>query len=301
MNLHKEFRSFYCNNYPQDMEQAIELFGIFGLLDVRLDTTKTTSELIVEHIFLHYDKHSKYLNAITGLNPNAKKILRAISINDRKILSCFKKAHLGNIYGGIAVEVLTRSNIIAVEYSREEDKRKTKPKLKKAEARYRISDKLYILDPFVRFWFYCVYPFEQEIAKKDFTNALEYFQEHQSHFGSFLFERLSKIMMKLHLKKQEIVALDSYWDAKTEIDILVETRSGIVLGECKWSKHTISKNELNKLHEKAKELKIAPTEFVLFARRGFSKELYKLQGQQLTLFSAKEFELLIKRVPFDAK
>ncbi len=46
MKLLEQFRSFYIQNYPDDMETQISYFAVFGGLDWDIDTTKPISELI---------------------------------------------------------------------------------------------------------------------------------------------------------------------------------------------------------------------------------------------------------------
>ena len=280
------------------MERSIELFAIFGGLDVTLDCTKTTQMLILEHIIQNYEQLALEMDKLLLYDKNAKKLLAALARNDRKIFSSFKKAHLNNLNGGIALDFLQRHKLLHVEHSREEDKRKLKPKLKKTEAKHRISDKFFITYPFVRFWFWFIFPHVKELQRQNYTPVLQMFQKEQTNFTSFVFEQLSAILLDYYLQEEQIESLASYWDADMEIDILAKTKNEhIYLAECKWSNHSISKKELNKLEEKAKQLKIEPKQFLLFAKRGFSKELYSLEGEKVGLFSSDDFSLLLKTRP----
>ena len=147
------FKSFYYRNYPSDMESAVELFAIFGGLDIDIDVTKLKKELIYLHILQNYKALEQLIKKLVVNDKNAMKLLRALSIGDRRIFSSFKKAHLNNINGGIALQFLEAHGLVTIEYSREVDKRDIKPKLSKEEARHRISDKFLIVYPFVDFGF----------------------------------------------------------------------------------------------------------------------------------------------------
>ena len=48
------------------------------------------------------------------------------------------------------------------------------------------------------------------------------------------------------------------------------------------------------LQEKCEKLDIEAYQVVLFSKRGFSKELKQMQGKNLALYSAEDFEALLK-------
>ena len=116
-----------------------------------------------------------------------------------------------------------------IEYSREEDKRKIKPKLSKEESKHRISDKFLFAYPFLRFWFYFIYPHKKEIKQGEFKTFFALYEKRKNSYTSLVFEELSRIMLNYHIRDEEIESIDSYWDANVEIDILIVTMITISL------------------------------------------------------------------------
>jgi len=295
MEILEQFRAFYKRNYPDDMEKAIELFSIFGRRDVVLDVTQDIDALIYTHILQNFTLHQEYIETLLHHNIHAKRLLYAFSRGDRKIFSAFKKARLNNQNGGVTLGFLQQEGIVRIEYSREEDKRLIKPKLKREEAKHRISDKFLITDAFVRFWFFFIYPFEKEISKGDYENFFSAFHKEFPRYISLVFEELSGVLLDYYLQDEELESVGSYWDANVEIDVYIVTKKGsIYVAECKWTNHKINKKELNKLLEKTQQLRISPSKIVLFSKRGFSKELLRLADKNLLLFSVEDFKILVR-------
>ncbi len=292
------FRSFYYRNYPVNMESAVELFSIFGGLDIEIDTSCHIHLLIIEHVFKRFKEIESGIDRLVFGDKSALKLLRALSKGDRRIFSSFKKAHLNNLNGGIALNLLEQNGLVKIEHSREQDKREIKPKLSKEEARHRISDKFLIVYPFLRFWFYFVYPHREEIAKGEFKSCLEEFEQKRYAYTSLVFEELSRILLSYYLRDEIIENIDSYWDADVEVDIFVETKKHhIYIAECKWTNRKINKKELNKLQEKCDLIDVQPTQLIFFSKRGFSKELTGMAGKDLALFSVEDFAKLLKTKP----
>jgi len=280
------------------MESAIELFSIFGGLDIEIDVSQKKEALILKHILKNFSLLEEYINQLLSHNKNAIKLLRALSIGDRKMFSSFNRAKLNNINGGIALQFLQEHKLVGIELSREQDKREIKSKLSKEEARYRISDKFFILYPFLRFWFYFVYPHYKEIKQHNYKEFFEEYEKKKYSYSSLVFEELSQILLNYHLRDEIIESIGSYWDANSEIDILAITkRQHLYVAECKWTNHKINKKELNKLQEKCELMQIKPTQLIFFSKRGFSKELLTMEGVSLALYSVDDFILLVKNKP----
>ncbi len=295
--LLNQFRSFYFENYPDDMELQIEYFSVFGGLGRAIDTSKSIACLIEELILKNFDALHEQIEQLTlGVKAN-KRLLRALAIGDRRIFSAFNRAGLNNGNGGAALNYLQEKGVLQIEYSREETPKAKYPhaKLKREDARRRVSHKVLFSQPFVRFWFYFIVPHAKEIQEGNFENILKDFEIKQNSYTSLVFEELSEILLNYNLREAPIVSSGSYWDAKVEIDILTITHNGkIYVAECKWTNHKINKKELHKLLEKCEKLDIHPTQIVLFSKRGFSKELMNHQGKELALYSAEDFNTLLK-------
>jgi len=295
--LLEQFRSFYFRNYPDDMEQLIEYFSVFGGLGWSIDTSKPITELIESVILENFSTLNEKMQELTLDEPNNKRLLRALAVSDRRIFSAFKRAGLNNANGGSALNYLQEKGLITLEYSREEPARSLSPngKLKREVARHRISHKVLFTQPFVRFWFYFIAPHTKDILEKNYENLFADFALRQNSYTSLVFEELSEILLNYHIRDSQILSSGSYWDANIEIDILTITDDEkTYIAECKWTNHKITKKELHKLEQKCENLDIEPTQIALFCKSGFSKELLTLAGKNLALYSSEDFEALLK-------
>ncbi len=281
------------------MENLIEYFSVFGGLNWTIDTTKPIELLVREHILENFDSLSKKIDEMTLKKRENRALLRAFAVGNREIFSAFNRAGLNNANGGSALNYLQEKGILQIEYSREEPARSLNPhgKLKREVARHRISHKALFCIPFVRFWFYFIYPHEREIAVGKYDNFLKKFKLQQYSYASLIFEELSEILLNYHLRDSQILSSGSYWDANIEIDILTITKDEkIYVAECKWRNHQVTKVEWLKLLQKCEQLGIKPKQIILFSRSGFSKELMQHQGSELALYDAKDFIALLKNI-----
>jgi len=295
--LLEQFRSFYFRNYPDDMETLISYFSIFGGLGWDVDTSKPVEELIESLILKNFDILYAKIQELTDNSQENRRLLQALAIGDRRIFSAFKRAGLNNGNGGGALNFLQERGLIQMEYSREQDPREKNPnaKLKRREARHRISHKVLFTHPFVRFWFYFIAPQIKNIQEKNYEPLFEKIEERRHSYVSLVFEELSELLLNYNLRDSQIISSGSYWDANIEIDILTITDTEkVYVGECKWKNHKVNKKELHKLREKCESLEIEPTQIIFFSKRGFSKELEQMRGSSLALYSADDFEALLK-------
>ena len=297
--LLEQFRSFYARHYPDDMEKQIEYFSIFGGLGWRVDIDKSLEELIISEILDNYGHLHNELSALSLDEPEYARLLHALATGDRRLFKAFNRAGLNNKNGGAAIDFLQNNHILEMQLSRERDPRELHPnqKLKREDARHRISHKMRFTKPFIRFWFYFIYPHSREIQQGIYENMLKRFQIHQYSYTSLVFEELSELLLDYYTRDDQILTSGSYWDANIEIDLLAITKSQkIYVGECKWTNHKINKKELHKLLDKCVRLGISPAKILLFAKRGFSKELLQMQSPTLALYSAEEFSILLKNI-----
>ena len=297
LKLIEQFRSFYFRNYPSDMETQISYFAIFGGLGWDVDTSRPLKELVQSIIIENFDQLHHKLKILTEDEPTHKRLLQALAIGDRRIFSAFKRGGLNNANGGAALQYLQEVGLIQMEYSRERHPRERSPdgKLKRRDARHRISHKVLFTHPFVRFWYYFIAPQIKNIKSANYTELYANIDAHINSYTSLVFEELSEVLLNYNLRESQIISSGSYWDANLEIDILTITQNGkIYVGECKWKNHKINKKELHKLREKCEKLGIEPTQIIFFSKRGFSKELLQMQGKELALYSAEDFSSLLK-------
>jgi len=302
LKLLEQFRSFYFRNYPDDMEIQISYFSIFGGLGWDVDTSLSIHSLIETLILENYEVLNAKMQKLTQDDPLNKRLLQALAVGDRRIFSAFKRAGLNNGNGGAALNFLQESGLIQMEYSREQHPREKTPnaKLKRRDARHRISHKVLFSHPFVRFWFYFITPQIVNIKKKNYEVLHSNITQHLNSYTSLIFEELSEVLLNYNLRDAQIISSGSYWDANIEIDILTLTNDHkIYVSECKWTNHFINKKELHKLNEKCVKLNIEPTQIILFAKRGFSKELEQLKSSSLVLYSSEDFQALLKNTSKD--
>ncbi len=297
LRLLEQFRSFYFKNYPDDMETQISYFAVFGGLDWEIDTTKDLKELIHTLVLENFEELYEKLQELTLGDKSYKRLLRALAVGDRKIFSAFNRAGLNNGNGGAALNYLQEKGLIEMEYSRESHPRENTPngKLKRADAKHRISHKVFFTYPFIRFWFYFISPNFKAIQEGDFEKVLEDFELRHNSYTSLVYEELSELLLNYNLRDAHIISSGSYWDANVEIDILTVTENQkIYVGECKWTNHKVNKKELHKINDKCQRLNIVPTQIALFSKRGFSKELEAMAGANLALYSSEDFQALVK-------
>ncbi|MEA3374028.1 MAG: DUF234 domain-containing protein [Campylobacterota bacterium] len=297
--LLRQFRSFYARHFPNDMEQHIEYFAIFGGLGWDIDIDAPLDKLITGHILDNYGHLYNAISARTLGEPMHHRLLSALAIGDRRIHSAFKRAHISEAAGGEALDYLRHAGLLEMEYSREKLPEKLYPKqqLKKEIRRHRISHKMHFTSPFLRFWFYFIAPFHKQIEKGEYEPVLERFHERQQSFTGRIFEELSDLLLTTHRSDDPIIDSGSYWDRQVEIDILAQTQQGrTIVGECKWTNHKINRSELGKLQEKCERVGITPDQIVMFSKRGYSNELKRSDNPSLLLYDASDFSQLLQNI-----
>lgn len=295
--LLNQFRSFYFRNYPDDMETQITYFSVFGGLGWDIDTTIPLEILIEKHILENFSTLNEKIEQLTLGEQNNKRLLRALAIGDRRIFSAFNRAGLNNGNGGAALNFLQEKGLVSIEYSREEPAKSLNPnkKLKRSIARHRISHKVLFTQPFVRFWFYFIAPHTKDILEKNYENLFQDIHTKKHSYTSLVFEELSEVLLNYHIRDSQVISSGSYWDANIEIDILTITdKEETFVAECKWTNHQVNMKELHKLNEKCEKLGLQATQIAFFSKRGFSKELLSNQGKDLALYSAADFNALVK-------
>jgi hypothetical protein len=295
--IKQQFRSFYFRHMIHDMEKFIEYFSVFGGLGWQIDIDMSLEELIEKEILDNFGALHNQITLLTTEEPQYARLLTSLARGDRRIFSAFNKSGLSNLYGGISLKHLQNSGVLEAEYSREEPPLKNGQKLKREVARNRISHKMRFTSPFLRFWFYFISPLRASIETGDYEKFFEFFRIHHQSFVGFTFEELGNAMMKMKFSSLGLINSGSYWDRHIEIDLMATTQKGeLIVGECKWKNHKMNKKELNRLGEKCEKVGFKPDYFVLFAKRGFSKELLSLQDNKIRLYCCDDFEDLLLNV-----
>jgi len=306
-SLLRQFRSFYIQNYPHSLEDAVDYFAVFGGLGWEIDTDRPLIELIEEVILENYGHlHNQIIDLTLG-DSLYHALLSGIALGDRRTHSAFKRARVSEETGKRAIRYLCSSGIIELEPSRELPPQKEYPnqKLKKEiekhrisdKLKHRISDKLHFTMPFLRFWFSFVSPLNKGIQQGKYDEVRARFANREQNFASLVFEKLSIELLKKSFEEDPVEEVGSYWDRQVEIDILARTRSGkVIVGECKYTNTKVNKSELSKLRDKCAMAGFQPDIIALFSKRGFSNELESLQGRELHLYSVNDLKTLLEDI-----
>jgi hypothetical protein len=291
MNLHQpslkdQFSLFFAQNQPNNMEEAIENFAIFGAYQKKVDTSLPLIESIKNIILKNYKYIRTQVNNSTNGNAQAHRLLTAFALGDTRIHSAYKNAKLSDEEGDIILDALLKSNLV-FELNAINSFKKTA----------KISNKIYFNSPFMHFWFAYVSPLYKGIKDGDYKEIEEKFNNRKTEHIDHIFKQLSLSLLEyLYSKDDPIIKITPYWDNDIYFDILAKTKSGkTILGTAKYTNQKMKKTELNQLKEKALSLKLKVDIFVLLSKKGFSNELKNLKSDTIKLYSSKHFKELLKK------
>lgn len=148
-----------------------------------------------------------------------------------------------------------------------------------------------IVDPFLRFWFRYVHPYQSALELGLADSILE--QRIRPTFDQYcgaMFEEAARfyIAQLAHAGQLPFLPdrIGSWWDATHEIDAAAVhyAEKTILLAECKWSAHPVSAEVWEALERKAQALLASgqweKARFMLFAKAGFSKEMAALAKER---------------------
>jgi hypothetical protein len=295
--IKEKFLSFY-NAYPYlDFEQAIEFYAIFGGIEelVELELFDDILSVVRDTVQNRFDMLQNLITPSYLKEPPYNRLLYHLAKGDSKIVSAYYKSKLGEQSGNEIVQELEELKVLQIEKSRENPlKIHPKHKLKKELRGYIIQDKARFAKPFYRFWFAFVMPYIDELQAGRVDEFLDNFQNHYERLRSYIFEQLSLEALQVYYKNNPLISYGSYWDNKSEFDILALSTNGkIILAECKYKDRKVCKNELNKLKQKAILSGIKVDKFVVFSKSGFSNELISSRPKDTLLFDLDEMKRLI--------
>ena len=283
----KQFRSFYIQNKPENLESALEYFAVFGGTSWPVDMQKPLWDLIEAKILKNYTYIHSDIAAITRSSKLSHALLTASATGDRRIFSTFKRARISREEGENGLASLFESGLIESEYSVE------RPLLLDDD----ISDKLRFTQPFMRFWFAFVSPFYKSIKEGNYAEVKESFLNHKQSFFDLIFMQLSHDVLRKNFQDDPITEIGSYWDKNAQMDILAKTHSGKrIAGTCKYSDTKVKKSELSKLIQNATLVDLEADIYIIFAKNSFSNELKSLKNESLKLYTLKSFKILIDDV-----
>jgi hypothetical protein len=287
LSILEQFKNFYSFNNPKTLELAIDYFTIFGGVKIYAPTDVAIEELIKEKILDKYKYLRNEISAITMEEQNSHKILTALALGDRRTNSAFRKTNISFNEGIEIVDKLCARGMLSLEKSRQS--------ITNLPRNNDISEKLLFTTPFARFWFAFISPLYKGIKEQDYKEFSDVFSKAKGQFSNLVFEQLShEVVKKSFVDDGGIVNIGRYWDDKFELTIVAVTKSGkTIIGSSKYTNSKVKKSELSKLKQIANELGIKVDTYVLFSKKGFSGELKSLKGDNLKLFTPRNFKILL--------
>jgi len=283
--LLQQFRSFYFQNNPKDLDEAIEYFAVFGGMGWNVDTSKPLLQLIQEKVFANYKYMHADITKITYSDKTKHSLLTGLALGDRREHSAFKRARISKEEGEEAVDSLIDSGLISVE----------KPQAKPLNPNEEVSNKLLFSQPFRRFWFTFISPFYKGIRDGEYEEVEKRFTNREQGFSDLIFTQLAMEVIKKNFSDDPIVKIGSYWDREIDIDIMAKTASGkVIAATCKTSNAKAKKNELTKLKEKCAQVQLTPDICIIVSKNGFSNELKVQKSASVKLLALKNFKVLLE-------
>jgi len=167
--LLEQFQSFYKEQEPKTMEDAIEKFSIFGGVGWgNIDTTQDAIALIEELILPDFRYIRNDVTDLTTGMPLHHSILSAVALGDGRTHTAYRRANVSKEVGDNAVAELCESGIIRLD--------KEKAVFSSWDEAQSVSNKLYFTSPFLRFWFAFISPIFKGIRDGDYKEIRERFQ-----------------------------------------------------------------------------------------------------------------------------
>ena len=152
----------------------------------------------------------------------------------------------------------------------------------------------HIADPFLRFWFRYVHPYQSSLdlgmAEGILTQRV---RPTFDQFVSYAFEEATRAYLAQRARRGQLPFLPerigSWWDAQGEIDVVAisDHEQSLWVGECKWSNHPVGVDILEALQRKASLHLAKPPwkiTYGLFSKSGFTPALQQraeVEGVQL--------------------
>jgi hypothetical protein len=142
-------------------------------------------------------------------------------------------------------------------------------------------------DPFVAFWFQCVYPYVSDLELRESKPALRRFRQVLPHLLGRAYERIAReILRRTTALPFPLLHIGRWWDPATEIDVvgLNEEANAILFGEVKWSPKPLGVDVLRELQAKARRVSWGRPgrreAFALFSRTGFTPDLRRVAREE---------------------
>jgi hypothetical protein len=264
-------------------EQHVEIYAILGGMPgylQRLDLDADLEQNVREQIFTpgaFLFHEVDFLLRVELREPrNYLAILRAVGQGKRKFGEIVNETGLAKNVLHKYLQVLEDLQLIEREV----------PVTERAPQRSKRS--LYGLqDPFVAFWFECVYPHVSDLELGEARPALRRFRAILPHLLGRAYERIARgLIRRCEGLAFPLHRVGRWWDGKDEIDVvgINEEANGILFAEVKWSPKPLGTNILEDLKTKAARVEWGGEgrreAFALFSRKGFTPDMRKVARQE---------------------
>ncbi len=272
-SISSQFKLFYNQNNPKNMQDAINNFAIFGGYDKKIDISNDITDSIKNNILDNYKYIRNQIADFTNENHIHHTLLSAVATGDGRIRSSFRRSRLSAYDYDESLDFLIESGIV-----------------------HKVQDNLYFISPFVRFWFAFVSPFFKGINQGDYKEVNSSFSKTSDNFISLVFNQLSMEVLKKNFYESDYLRkIYPYYDKDTSIDIFAKTKTNkVIIGSCKYNNSKMTKKELTSLKEKELALGIKADIYVFFSKKGFSSEFKALKSDEIKLFKLNNFSTLLE-------
>jgi AAA+ ATPase superfamily predicted ATPase len=144
-----------------------------------------------------------------------------------------------------------------------------------------------ITDPFLRFWFRYVHPYQGSLDL-DLADAVleQRVRPTFEHFVGYAFEEAAREYVARLARRGVLPFLPerigNWWDRQAEIDVVAisDSEKALLVGECKWSVHPVGVDTLDNLKRKTQALNAGgrwqQVYYALFAKAGFTTALQEI-------------------------
>jgi hypothetical protein len=142
-----------------------------------------------------------------------------------------------------------------------------------------------VVDPFLRLWFGCVYPYESLFEFGSVESGVARIRPLLERHVASVFEELCREYVRRRPRQFHCAKVGRQWGRHYEIDVAGVDEHGhlAVLGECKWSEQKVGGSVVRELAAKVSREGLptseAPT-FLLFSKSGFTPDLHEEAGKR---------------------
>jgi hypothetical protein len=281
-----------------EIEPLVEYFSFYGGMQnsIELNLFEDIQSSLERNFVTNFATTKSMISPSYLIEPPYRELLVAVARGDGRVSNIYKRSRMVESVGSSLIADLEEAGVLSMEESRQPPLKKyPKQLLKKSLRGFRIQPKARFVKPFYRFWFGFVEPFREDLSRQRSDRFIDNFKQHKDKAISLVFEHLSNQLLELYFAKSDpLVSHGSFWDHRSEFDLLSITRSGqSILGECKYTSRNISKKELTKLKDKAQQSGLKVDIYALFSKSGFSNELLAQDIDSLLLFDLDSFQALL--------